>query len=420
MAQTVSGAGWSTIATGVWPDKHRVTDNSFSNPNYAQYPDFMSRLEASRPQESTLVVGTWNPIPDTIFGEATDLRVRGGGDEGTAAKAADYLKNGNPDATFVHLDDIDGAGHNSGSASAAYAQAHATADARVKTLIDAIHARKSFAKEDWLIVVTADHGHTPTGGHGGPTALERQTFVIANGKGIAPQTRQDVKIVDIAPTVLAHQGLTQQQLRDLDGQTISRIQPDAFDSLAKKLGTAVDESKIDPALKGFTHTAPSGWSIDNTRMPAGGVSEWAGWSFTNDDFFTAAERGQGREGNVRSRNVFAVADSDEWDDKSHAAGAFDSTLISDAVKLNGAKSLRVDFVSDYVIDGPQSGQVLVSFDGAAPELLKSYTRNFNGTESLVVKVPKGAASARVHFRYTGTNSAFWAVDQVSITAQKRA
>lgn len=63
MAPTVSGAGWSTIATGVWPDKHKVPDNSFSNPNYAQYPDYLTRLETARAQSSTLVVGTWSPIP---------------------------------------------------------------------------------------------------------------------------------------------------------------------------------------------------------------------------------------------------------------------------------------------------------------------------------------------------------------------
>ena len=129
MAPTVSGAGWSTIATGVWPDKHKVPDNSFSNPNYAQYPDYLTRLETARAQSSTLVVGTWSPIPQKVFGEKTDLRIAGGNDAGTTAKTVDYLKNGNPDSTFVHLDEIDGAGHSSGSSSAAYAKAHATADA---------------------------------------------------------------------------------------------------------------------------------------------------------------------------------------------------------------------------------------------------------------------------------------------------
>lgn len=130
MAQTVSGAGWSTIATGAWPDKHNVVDHSFAKPNDEYYPDSMSRLEAASPRSSMLVVGTWNPIPDTIFGKATDLRVRGGNDADTTAKAADDLKNGNPDATLVHLDDIDGAGHSAGSSSAAYATAHTTAAPR--------------------------------------------------------------------------------------------------------------------------------------------------------------------------------------------------------------------------------------------------------------------------------------------------
>ncbi|GAA3041298.1 hypothetical protein GCM10020229_60580 [Kitasatospora albolonga] len=29
--------GWSTIATGVWPDKHNVVNNNFTAPNFAAY-----------------------------------------------------------------------------------------------------------------------------------------------------------------------------------------------------------------------------------------------------------------------------------------------------------------------------------------------------------------------------------------------
>lgn len=67
-----------------------------------------------------------------------------------------------------------------------------------------------------------------------------------------------------------------------------------------------------------------GWSVDNSRMGTGGVTEWAGWAFATDEFWSRSQRDQWRELNVRSRDVFAVADSDEWDDKSHT-GAFDST-----------------------------------------------------------------------------------------------
>ncbi|MFE7400495.1 alkaline phosphatase family protein [Streptomyces sp. NPDC057557] len=414
MAPTVSGAGWSSIATGVWPDKHQVKDNNFTAPDYGQYPDYATRLETADPATSTLVVGTWSPIPQMVFGAKTDLRIAGGNDEGTTAKAEDYLAHGNPDSTFVHLDEVDGAGHSSGSASDAYLKALNTADTQVGRLLDAVTSRPTYADEDWLVVVTADHGHTPTGGHGGNTPLERGTFVIARGKGIEPgSVRDDVKITDIAPTVLRHEGVATDPAWNLDGTSLAELKPDAFDALRDSLRTPVDETGLPADAKGWTNTAPDGWSIDNSRMPAGGVTEWRGWSFATDEFWTGAERGQGRETNVRARNVFAVADSDEWDDKAHDAGQFDSTLVSPAYKLNGAAKATVSYATDYRVDGPQTGDVYVSYDGGAPQLVKSYRSDANTVERLELAVPAGAKSARLSFRYTGTNSAFWTVDQVA-------
>ncbi|MFF9316911.1 alkaline phosphatase family protein [Streptomyces sp. NPDC014735] len=414
MAPTVSGAGWSSIATGVWPDKHNVKDNDFTNPNYGRYPDYATRLETADPAVSTLVVGTWSPVPQKIFGAKTDLRIAGGDDEGTTAKAADYLANGNPDSTFVHLDEVDGAGHSTGSASPAYIEALHTADAQVGRLLDAVASRPTYADEDWLVVVTADHGHTPTGGHGGNTPQERGTFVIAQGKGIRPgSVRDDVKITDIAPTVLRHEGVATDPAWNLDGAALDELKPDAFDALRGSLRGPVDETRLPADAKGWTNTAPEGWSIDNSKMPGGGVTEWRGWAFATDEFWTDAERGQGRETNVRARDVFAVADSDEWDDKAHAAGQFDSTLIGPEYRLNGAEKATVSYATNYRVDGPQTGDVYVSYDGAAPQLVKSYRSDVNTVERLELTVPSGARTARLSFRYTGTNSAFWTVDQVS-------
>lgn len=414
MAPTVSGAGWSSIATGVWPDKHNVKDNNFTAPNYGRYPDYATRLETADPATSTLVVGTWSPIPQIVFGAKTDLRIAGGNDEGTTAKAADYLAHGNPDSTFVHLDEVDGAGHSTGSASDAYLKALNTADAQVGRLLDAVTSRPTYAKEDWLVVITADHGHTPTGGHGGNTPLERGTFVIAQGKGIRPgSVRDDVKITDIAPTVLRHEGVATDPAWNLDGTSLAELKPDAFDALRPSLRAPVDETKLPADAKGWTNTAPEGWSIDNSKMPAGGVTEWRGWSFATDEFWTNAERGQGRETNVRARNVFAVADSDEWDDKAHGAGQFDSTLVGPAYRLNGAARATVSYATNYRVDGPQTGDVYVSYDGGTPQLVKSYRADSNTVERLELAVPAGARTARLSFRYTGTNSAFWTIDQVA-------
>ncbi|PRB40775.1 nucleotide pyrophosphatase [Arthrobacter sp. MYb23] len=415
MAPTVSGAGWSSIATGVWPDKHNVVDNNFTAPNYGQYPDYLSRLETARPNASTLVVGTWAPIPEKVFGANVDLRIAGGNDAGTTAKAVDYLAKGNPDSTFIHLDEVDGAGHSYGTEREEYLAALRKADGQVGEILNAVKNRPSYKSEDWLVVLTADHGHTPTGGHGGNTPAERQTFVIAQGKGIEPgSVRNDVKITDIAPTVLKHEGVKAEAAWNLDGQALSDIAPDAFDSLRDSLQSRIDETAPAADVKGWTSTTPEGWTIDNSAMPAGGVTEWRGWSFATDEFWTNVDRNQGRETSVRNRNVFAVADSDEWDDKSHAAGQFDSTLISPEFKVKGGKAATLSFASNYRIDGPQSGEVLVSYDGGAPQLVKSYTANFNGFENLALEVPQGAKKAKVSFRYTGTNSAFWTVDQVTL------
>lgn len=411
LAGTISGPGWSTIATGVWPDKHNVVDNNFTAPKFDTYPDYLTRIEAAQPERSTAVVATWAPIATTVFGSAVDSRVQGGNDVGTTAKAIETIGSG-ADDVFVHLDEVDGAGHSTGTNGAAYGRALAKADGELGQILAAVDARP--ADEEWTIIVTADHGHTPTGGHGGSSPAERKVFVIAAGPGIEPGVRHDVKISDVAPTMLSAVGIAADPAWKLDGTAVPDLAPDAFDALRPALQTRADETRPGADVLGWTHAAPEGWSIDNSRMPSGGVREWAGWSFATDEFWTNVELGQRRETSVRARDVFAVADSDEWDDKSHSAGAFDSTLVSPAYPLTGAATATLSFTSNYVIDGPQSAEVLVSFDGGAPQSLKAYTANTNTNEQLAFDVPAGARTAQFRFHYTGTNSAFWVVDRVAL------
>ncbi|PBC70729.1 type I phosphodiesterase/nucleotide pyrophosphatase [Streptomyces sp. TLI_235] len=415
LAPTLSGPGWSTIATGVWPDRHGVKDNTFSGSHFDLYPDLATRLETAAPAASTLVAASWNPITGTVFNGRADLRIpESENDAKTASDAADYLANGSPDTVFLHFDQVDEAGHSHGGASQQYLDAIHTVDGLVGQVVTALKSRPTYGSEDWLILVTTDHGHTDAGGHGGNSAYERRTFVIADGAGHTPgSTRQDVKLVDIAPTVLKHEGVAVDPAWKLDGKPIGDIVPDAFDALRPSLQSRADETGIPATVKGWTHTPPAGWSIDNSAMPTGGVTEWRGWAFATDEFWTAAQLGQARETNVRARDVFAVADSDEWDDKSHGAGQFDSTLISPRHRLNGATTATVRFATDYRIDGPQTGDVFISFDSGTPQLLKSYRADTNTFESIPVTVPAGATTAQLRFRYTGTNSAFWTVDQVS-------
>lgn len=419
MAPTLSGPGWSTIITGVWPDKHRVKDNAFTGHAFAQYPDFLTRIETAKPGLSTYAVASWNPVTDTIFSAKVDTRVstpEAEYDTGTTSRAVAELAGGNRDAVFVHLDNVDHAGHSHGAASKQYLDAIHGVDTQVGQLVAAVRGRATHASEDWLIMITADHGHTDAGGHGGSSAAERQTFLIASGGSVTPgSTRYDIRMPDVAASALAHLGIAVDPAWGLDGRPLQQPVPDAFDTLRPQLGTRVDETGIGGAVVGFTHTPPAGWSIDNSAMGTGGVTEWRGWTFTTDEFWTSAERDQWRESNVRARNVFAVADGDEWVDKS-CTGTFDSTLVSPAWPVTGGRTATLAYTTHYRQEAPQKGEVLVSYDGGTPAVVKTYTTDTVAkAESLTLQVPAGATTARVRFRYTGGNNWFWAVDGVTLT-----
>ncbi|MFE0137082.1 alkaline phosphatase family protein [Streptomyces sp. NPDC059037] len=420
LAPTSSGPGWSTLITGVWPDKHKVLNNDFTGHQLAKYPDFMTRIEAAKPALRTYAVSSWNPITDIIFSAKVDTRVSTPSaeyDAGTTSRAVAEVKSGNPDAVFVQLDNIDHAGHDSGAASQAYLDAIHGADTQVGQIVDAVKSRATYGDEDWLIMITADHGHTDPGGHGGSSWPERQTFMIATGSTVAAgSVRHDVRMPDIAASALAHLGVAIDPAWGLDGRPIKETTPDDFDALRAKLTGPVDEGGIGSGVIGFTHTPPSGWSVDNSRMGTGGITEWRGWSFTTDEFWTKAERDQQRELNIRARGVFAVADGDEWSDKTFS-GTFDSTLISPAYDVTGGRPATLTYTTYYRQEAPQKGEVLVSYDGGAPVTVKTYTADTPSVvENVRLDVPAGARKAQVRFRYTGGNNWYWVIDGVKIKA----
>jgi hypothetical protein len=119
---------------------------------------------------------------------------------------------------------------------------------------------------------------------------------------------------------------------------------------------------------------------------------------------------------VRSRGVFAVADSDEWDDKSHGSGSYDSTLVSAPFPVSGP-SATLRYASHYRAEGNQKAQVLVSWDGGPDAVVKTYTSDaIAKTEAIPLTVPPGATSARVKFRYfDAVNNWYWAIDDVRLS-----
>ncbi|RZJ68651.1 MAG: hypothetical protein EOO50_00285 [Flavobacterium sp.] len=185
--KTWSGNGWSSMLTGTWHTKHGVTDNTFVGSNYGEYPDFLTRIEAFDPDLRTVTSVLWAPINTTIIQNAdlkqtftTDVAVKNG--------AVNALTNDDPDVLFVGFDDVDHAGHSFGFAPNVpqYISAIEDTDEHVSDILSALYARPNYENEDWLVVVTTDHGGTPAG-HGGGALSERTIFAIYSNPSLVPE-----------------------------------------------------------------------------------------------------------------------------------------------------------------------------------------------------------------------------------------
>jgi len=239
IAPTVTAVGWSTILTGVWPDEHGVMGNEEELNRLHRYPEVLTTAYCERPTLNTygaasaLIFGTtFGPGP--LFGPGVrtvdwvDRREYPGKftetDPVIQEAAERHLSTGDPDLAFVYLGETDQIAHASGVGQE-YEQAIARQDVRLRRLVDSLRSRPSFADEEWLVMVTTDHGHLDEGGHGGGSWQERQSFIVAGVLGAGGETGSDgatdaggetgpdgawadeAENIDIAPTALTHLGI---------------------------------------------------------------------------------------------------------------------------------------------------------------------------------------------------------------------
>jgi arylsulfatase A-like enzyme len=214
---TFSGPGWSSILTGVWVDKHGVIDNSFEGARFDEYPHFFERVREENPTAYLSSFVSWQFINLVILESAeadeafaplvpTSLEA----DLAVTEAVVDHFAEHTPDVVFVHLDEVDHQGHVAGFSVTVpeYLDAIERVDAQIGEMLDALRARDTYGLEDWLIVVTTDHGGLGRG-HGGQSAEERTIFLIASGPSVrAGQVISPGPGHTVVPaTVMKHLGL---------------------------------------------------------------------------------------------------------------------------------------------------------------------------------------------------------------------
>jgi hypothetical protein len=231
---TISAVGYNSLLTGTWVNKHNVPDNAIKAPNYnyqhifrifkSQYPAKKTGIFSSWTDNRTKLLGdglseTGNFKPDYIADgfELDTLRFKHDKkadymhliDEEVVKQAAETIQTKAPDLSWVYLEYTDDMGHQFGDSPQFY-KAVGMLDKQMGKIFDAISYRQAKFNEDWLMVITTDHGRDEQTGraHGGQSERQRSTWMVSNYKNLNTYAHYfDLGIVDIMPSIARHLNL---------------------------------------------------------------------------------------------------------------------------------------------------------------------------------------------------------------------
>ncbi|MFT4024738.1 MAG: alkaline phosphatase family protein [Flavihumibacter sp.] len=243
---TISAVGYNSLLTGTWANKHNVWDNDIAAPNY-NYPSIFRLYKEQYPAGKIAVYSSWLDNRTKLVGDGLPqtggLRVdyHADGfeldtirfphdqqrdfmhriDETVIDAAVDGIRNQAPDLSWVYLEYTDDMGHMYGD-SEPYYKAVQMLDAQMGRLWSAIRYRQQRFGEEWMIVITTDHGRSEKDGkgHGGQSERQRSTWMVTSLANVNayPNFRKP-GIVDIFPTIarFMHLQVPDAVRRELDG-----------------------------------------------------------------------------------------------------------------------------------------------------------------------------------------------------------
>ncbi|AMJ67828.1 alkaline phosphatase family protein [Hymenobacter sp. PAMC 26628] len=243
---TISAPGYNDLLTGTWGYKHNVWGNAIKAPNY-HYPTIFRLLKEQQPARKIAIFSTWLDNRTKLVGEGLpaagglhfDYKADGyeldtvafphdkqslythAIDDKVVAEAATCLRENGPDLSWVYLEHTDDMGHRHGD-SEEQVRAVGYVDEQVGRIWATLRERMKTKPEDWLLVLTTDHGRDAQSGrnHGGQSDRERTTWLVLSEQSInAYASSEPVTIVDVLPTIARFMQLSLPAAtqRELDG-----------------------------------------------------------------------------------------------------------------------------------------------------------------------------------------------------------
>jgi hypothetical protein len=246
---TISAVGYNSLLTGTWANKHNVWGNGIEDPNY-RYPSIFRLFKNAYPQKTIGIFSTWTDNRTKLVGEG--LPQTGGIkfdfvsdgheldtirfphdkqadyisriDDMVASDAALAIREKGVDLSWVYLEYTDDMGHRYGDSKEQH-DAISKLDKQISLIRDAIQYRQTQFKEDWMLVITTDHGRDSATGkdHGGQSIRERGTWIISNKILSSARVKNGIPaITDIAPTIARHLNVMNDEAeREWDGVSMT-------------------------------------------------------------------------------------------------------------------------------------------------------------------------------------------------------
>jgi len=246
-ARPSSAANHVALATGVNAARSHVWENGqIKNGAYTNCPCWLTRVVAANPARKALFAFSW--WEDGNLDPRPNVKFLHGSDASNAVAVPKLLAAPDgPDATMFFIDLPDHGGHGAGfyPFTAEYMNTIHVTDRYIGGVLDAIASHPTFASEDWLVIVNADHGgyarsHGMWGGQASTIPLIVAGLNVPSGRLVGAPRHYDLTMM-----ALRHFGIDAAALK-LDGQMPERAEQPVSRPLREGLSVYLPFSEKSP------------------------------------------------------------------------------------------------------------------------------------------------------------------------------
>lgn len=164
---TLSSPNWASMITGAGPEQHGITSNgvllqkmvtlpAVCRDAEGMFPTMFEVLRMQMPASHIAIFHDWPGFADLVEKHAPNVMQHERGADRTTKAAIEYWKENRPELMFVHLDNVDHAGHEYAWGSKEYNKAVADADGYIGQFADML--KETGGQDSTYLLVTSDHG----------------------------------------------------------------------------------------------------------------------------------------------------------------------------------------------------------------------------------------------------------------------